>query len=77
VPPPEIEPHAAAEHEAPAIVHDTGSFPETDALIWKDWPASIVMAEDDRLVMPLPAYPPEPQPVIAMDTIASSNRVIP
>jgi hypothetical protein len=40
------------------------------------WPASIVMEDAERLVIPLPAYPPAPQPEItnaAVSSIASNN----
>ena len=70
----ESAPQAGAEQELPAMVHDTGSSPESDAVIWMDWPASIVMAEEDRLVMPPPAYPPEPQPVKATHAMTTINR---
>src|SRR5271156_1274180 len=69
----ETTPHADAEQEPPPMVHDTGSSPESEAVIWMDWPASIVMAEEDRLVMPPPAYPPEPQPVKAKHAITNIN----
>jgi hypothetical protein len=70
----EREPQAAAEQEPPASVHDTGSSPVREAAIWKDWPASIVMAEVERLVMPLPAYPPAPQPVNAIHAAIVINN---
>jgi hypothetical protein len=70
----ESAPHADAEQELLPMVHDTGASPESDAVIWMDWPASIVMAEEDRLVMPPPAYPPEPQPVKATHAITAINR---
>jgi hypothetical protein len=70
----ESEPQAAAEHEPPAIVHDTGASPVSAAVILKDWPASIVMAEEERLVMPLPAYPPAPQPVNVIHKATTINN---
>jgi hypothetical protein len=36
---------------------------ETVAVTLNAWPASITTAEEDRLTIPPPAYPPEPHPV--------------
>jgi hypothetical protein len=54
---------------------DTDGAPESFELIMKAWPASSVTAELDRLTTPPPAYPPDPHPVNARQTVRRNINI--
>lgn len=68
----ETVPHPLPLQEAPASDHETVKPDVAVALTAKLCPASIVIFELERLVMPPPGYPPAPQPDTA--TMQAVNR---
>lgn len=67
----ESVPHADAEQELPAMLQPINASPASEAVICMDWPASMVIDDEEMPVMPLPAYPPAPQPASVNQTIVS------